>query len=137
MADFRTPTLHHAVIAVAPDHLDRAVDFFTELGFLFDDFGLDDVGLRVLLDWTRGIELVTPTSEDPGNPVKNFLDRHGDGVYTLAVRTHDAPSAEQVAHRYGALTTFRQHRSGDGWQLDEIETSVLGLPITFLSTDLP
>lgn len=137
MADSRIPSLHHAVIAVAPERLARTERFFTDLGFQFDELELDDVGLRVLLDWTRGVELVTPTTEDPENPVRDFLDRHGDGVYTLAIRTDDATSAEQVARRYEALTHFRQHRAGDGWQLDEIETSVLGLPITFLSTNLP
>lgn len=63
---------------------------FIEIGFRFAEFELDDVALRVLLDWDRGIELVAPTTNDPDNPVRPFLDAHGDGVtrwlYTAPTR---------------------------------------------------
>jgi 4-hydroxyphenylpyruvate dioxygenase-like putative hemolysin len=131
------PHLHHAVLAVGPQRLPEVARMFTDLGFRFAEFELDDVGLRVWLDWARGLELVTPIEPDPDNPVQQFLDRHGDGVFSLAVRVGDAPRAEEIARRYGAITKFRQHRDGDGWQLDEIEMTVLGLPITLLCTDLP
>jgi hypothetical protein len=110
---------------------------FTELGFRFDEFNLDDVGLRVMLDWARGLELVTPLEPGSDDPVQHFLDSHGDGVFTLALRVRDAPSSEEIARRYDGLTRFRQHRDGPGWHLDEIEMTVLGLPLTLLSTDLP
>jgi 4-hydroxyphenylpyruvate dioxygenase-like putative hemolysin len=69
--------------------------------------------------------------------VAQFLQHNGPGVYSVVIRVGDAQAAEQVAHRYGAQTQFQQHRGGDGYELDEIELSVLGLPLTFLSTDLP
>ncbi|KUH85534.1 hypothetical protein AU186_22545 [Mycobacterium sp. GA-1999] len=128
--------MHHVVIAVAGHRIERTVALFTDLGFRFSEFELDDVGLRVLLDWDGGVELVTPL-EDRSSLVDDFLARHGDGVYSLVVRVADAPSAEAIAARYGATTKFRQHRKGEGWTLDELELSVLGLPITLLSTDLP
>jgi hypothetical protein len=31
---------------------------------------------------------------------------------------------------------FRQHREADGFELDESEMMVLGLPLTLLATDL-
>jgi 4-hydroxyphenylpyruvate dioxygenase-like putative hemolysin len=133
----RRPNLHHAVLAIAPERLARTAQLFADLGFDFDEFDLDDVGLHVMLDWVHGLELVTPSVPHSDNPVRQFLERHGDGVYTLALRVDDAPVAEQIARRYGATTNFRQHRDGDGWQLDEIEMTVLGLPVTLLSTDLP
>lgn len=129
-------SMHHVVIAVAGPRMRRTTALFTDLGFHLSEFELDDVGLRVLLDWGGGIELVTPIDDRPG-PVADFLALHGDGVYSLAVRVADAPSAEAIAARYGATTTFRQRRNGKGWALEEIELSVLGLPITLLSTDLP
>ncbi|WP_374024571.1 hypothetical protein [Mycobacterium sp. HNNTM2301] len=131
------PILHHAVLAVAPERLARISQFFSELGFRFQEFDLDDVGLHVLLDWARGVELVAPNGADPDNPVRRFLNAHGDGVYSLALRVDDAPTAEQIARKYEGGTDFSQHRDGDGWQLDEIQMTVLGLPLTFLSTDLP
>jgi 4-hydroxyphenylpyruvate dioxygenase-like putative hemolysin len=97
------------------------------------------VGLQVLLDWDGGLELVTPLSSEAGGTgaVAQFLQRNGPGVFSVVIRVGDAPAAEQVAKRYGAQTRFRQHRGGDGFELDEIELSVLGLPLTLLSTDLP
>lgn len=133
----RRPSLHHAVLAVAPERLDRAVAMFTELGFEFVDIDLDDVGLHVKLDWGRGLEIVSPATDDPENSVRRFLDERGDGVYTLALRVDDASAARTVAGRYGGTVDFAQHRDGDGWELDEIAMTVLDLPVTFLSTDLP
>jgi methylmalonyl-CoA/ethylmalonyl-CoA epimerase len=133
----RLPNLHHVVLAIGSERLASTARLFTDLGFEFDEFDLDDVGLHVMLDWAGGMELVTPTVPSSDNPVQQFLDAHGDGVYTIALRVGDAPSAEDIARRYGAVTTFRQHREGDGWQLDEIEMAVRGLPLTLLSTDLP
>jgi methylmalonyl-CoA/ethylmalonyl-CoA epimerase len=133
----RLPNLHHVVLAIGSERLASTARLFTDLGFEFDEFDLDDVGLHVMLDWAGGMELVTPTAPSSDNRVQQFLDAHGDGVYTIALRVGDAASAEVIARRYGAVTNFRQHRDGDGWQLDEIETGVRGLPLTLLSTDLP
>jgi methylmalonyl-CoA/ethylmalonyl-CoA epimerase len=135
----RGTRVHHVVFAVAPEQLPEAVQLFSELGFRFQDIEVEDVGLRVLLDWDGGLELVIPLSPgaDGADGVTQFLQRNGPGVYSVVIRVGDAPGAEQVAKRYGAQTRFHQHRGGDGFELDEIELSVLGLPLTFLSTDLP
>jgi len=135
----RASSVHHVVFAVPQEQLPETAQFFSELGFRFQTIELDDVGLRVLLDWDGGLELVTPLSSgaDGAGEVAQFLRRNGPGVYSVVIRVGDAPAAEQVAQRYGAQTRFRQHRGGDGFELDEIEISVLGLPLTFLSTDLP
>jgi len=135
----RGTRVHHVVFAVPPEQLPEAVQLFSDLGFRFQDIEVEDVGLRVLLDWDGGLELVTPLSPgaDDADGVTQFLQRNGPGVYSVVIRVGDAPAAEQVAQRYGAQTRFHQHRGGDGYELDEIEISVLGLPLTFLSTDLP
>jgi 4-hydroxyphenylpyruvate dioxygenase-like putative hemolysin len=127
------------VCAVPQEQLLDTAQFFSELGFRFHTIELEDVGLRVLLDWDGGLELVTPLSSAAGgdNAVANFLQQNGPGVYSVVIRVGDSPAAEQVARRYGAQIRLRQHRGGDGYELDEIEISVLGLPLTFLSTDLP
>jgi 4-hydroxyphenylpyruvate dioxygenase-like putative hemolysin len=135
----RANSVHHVVFAVPREQLSETAQFFSELGFRFQTIELEDVGLRVLLDWDGGLELVTPLSAvaDGAGEVAQFLQRNGPGVYSVVIRVDDAHAAEQVAQRYGAQTRFRQHRGGDGFELDEIEISVLGLPLTFLSTDLP
>jgi 4-hydroxyphenylpyruvate dioxygenase-like putative hemolysin len=135
----RATSVHHVVFAVPREQLSETAQFFSELGFRFQTVELEDVGLRVLLDWDGGLELVTPLSAaaDGTGEVEQFLQQHGPGVYSVVIRVGDASAAEQVAQRYGAQTRFHQHRGGDGFELDEIEISVLGLPLTFLSTDLP
>ncbi len=133
------PQMHHVVYAVAPERVDAATAFFSELGFTFATIELEDLGLQVTLDWNGGVELVTPLATEAGrsSAVAEFLATHGDGVYSVALRVADITAAEDVAARYGAVTKFRQHRKGEGFELDESELSVLGLPLTFLATDLP
>ena len=135
----RANSVHHVVLAVPQEQLSETAQFFSDLGFRFQTIELEDVGLRVLLDWDGGLELVTPLSSegDGDNAVAQFLQQNGPGVYSVVIRVGDAPAAEQAAQRYGAQTRLRQHRGGDGYDLDEIEITVLGLPLTFLSTDLP
>ena len=135
----RSSSVHHVVFATPQEQLSETAQFFSDLGFRFQTIELEDVGLRVLLDWDGGLELVTPLSSeaDGDNAVAQFLQQNGPGVYSVVIRVGDASAAEQVAQRYGAGTRFHQHRGGDGYQLDEIEISVLGLPLTLLSTDLP
>lgn len=141
MAEYasRSSSVHHVVFATPQEQLSETAQFFSDLGFRFQTIELQDVGLRVLLDWDGGLELVTPLSSeaDGENAVAHFLQHNGPGVYSVVIRVGDASAAEQVAQRYGARTRFHQHRGGDGYELDEIEISVLGLPLTFLSTDLP
>ena len=135
----QTPQLHHVVFAVAADRQDQVAQMFTDLGFSFDTAELTDLGVEVHLDWNRGIELISPV---PGSTasvaasVNEFLDRHGDGVYTVVIRVPDAADAESVTQRYGSTTRFRQGFSGEGSYLDEVDLSVLGLPLTLLSTNV-
>ena len=133
------PSLHHVVFAVAADRQAAMVQMFTALGFSFNAAELTELGVQVQLDWDRGLELISPV---PGSAasvaasVNDFLDRHGDGVYTVVVRVPDIAAAEEVTGRYGSTTRFKQGFSGEGSYLDEIDLSVLGLPLTLLSTNI-
>ncbi|MGA5543692.1 hypothetical protein ACPCIR_17715 [Mycobacterium sp. NPDC051198] len=133
------PALHHVVFAVAAERTADMVQMFTDLGFTFNAAELTDLGVHVHLDWDRGLELISPlpgSSASVAASVDDFLDRHGDGVYTVVVRVPDAAAAEAVTQRYGSVTRFRQGFSGEGSYLDEIDLSALGLPLTFLSTNV-
>jgi methylmalonyl-CoA/ethylmalonyl-CoA epimerase len=57
----RANSVHHLVFAVPQQQLSDTAQFFSELGFRFQAIELEDVSLRVLLDWDGGLELVTPT----------------------------------------------------------------------------
>jgi methylmalonyl-CoA/ethylmalonyl-CoA epimerase len=132
--------LHHVVFAVAPQRHQTVMQMFTELGFTFQEVELTELGLHVYLDWTGGLELITalPNSTAPvAVSVNAFLDSHGDGVYTVVLGVPQAAAAETTTERYGSTTRFRQAFSGEGSYLDEIELSVLGLPVTLLATNVP
>ena len=135
-----SPRLHHVVFAVAAERQTAMAQMFTDLGFALDVAELTELGVTVALDWNRGIELISPI---PGSTavvatsVNEFLDRHGDGIYTVVVKVADAAAAETITENYGSSTRFRQGFSGEGSYLDETDLSVLGIPLTLLSTNVP
>ncbi|BBZ43824.1 hypothetical protein [Mycobacterium parmense] len=134
-----SPLLHHVVFAVAAERHATVADMFTDLGFAFENFQLTELGLDIHLDWNRGVELVSPIPGSSGSvavSVNAFLERHGDGVYTVVIGVPAASSADAVAERYGATTRFRQRLEGEGTYLDEHDLSILGLPLTFLATNI-
>lgn len=133
-------SLHHVVFAVAPERQSDTVQMFIDLGFAFNAAELTELGIRVHLDWDRGIEVISPipgSDAQVATSVLDHLERHGDSVYTVVVRVPDAATAETAAHRYGASVRFRQGFSGNGSYLEEIDMSVLGLSLTLLSTNVP
>jgi methylmalonyl-CoA/ethylmalonyl-CoA epimerase len=138
-AEQESTQLHHVVFAVAPQRHAEMAQLFTDLGFHFEKLELTELGLNIHLDWSRGIELISPV---PGSnaavaaSVTEFLDGHGEGVYTVVIRVPRASAAAAVAERYGSTTRFRQGFEGECSYLDEIDLSVLGLPLTFLATNV-
>lgn len=134
------PRLHHVVFAVSSDRHETAEQMFTELGFHLQPAELSELGVRVSLDWDRGVELISPVpgaTADVAASVQAFLDSKGDGIYTVVLQVPGASDAESVAARYGSVTRFRQKLEGDGTHLEEIDLSVLGLPLTLLDTNIP
>lgn len=132
--------LHHVVFAVAPERQPAVARMFTELGFSFENTELTELGLTIYLDWSGGIELISAipgTTAEVAASVSEFVTRHGDGVYTVVLRVPEASAAEAVTERYGSKIRFRQSFSGEGSHLDEIDLSVLGLPLTLLDTNIP
>ncbi|RAV16620.1 hypothetical protein DQP57_02075 [Mycobacterium colombiense] len=128
------------MFAVAPERHAAAVHMFTDLGFVFEPLQLAELGLDIHLDWNRGIELISPIPGSTGEvavSVTEFLEHHGDGVFTVVIGVPEAAMADAVAERYGATTRFRQRMAGEGTYLDENDVSILGLPLTFLATNVP
>jgi 4-hydroxyphenylpyruvate dioxygenase-like putative hemolysin len=134
-----SPALHHVVFAVAHDWHATVARMFTELGFALQAGELTELGLQIGLDWEHGVELISPlpgsTTEVAGS-VREFLDTNGAGVYTVVLQVAEAAAAEAVSARYGAAIRFRQTMEGDGTHLEEIDLSVLGLPLTLLHTNI-
>jgi hypothetical protein len=135
-----SPKLHHVVFCVRPENQERAADLWRDLGLSFDELALEEEGLRVLLAWSAGIELVAPTEAGgtESDRFRAFLAERGEGVFSVVVRTDDVEGPIAVAGRHGAAVAYQQHREFDGIVVDEAElTPVLGMPITLLATNLP
>lgn len=66
------------------------------LGVELIDFVLEADGLRVLLAWDAGVELVSPhgPTGPVGTMVRTHLDLHGEGVYATVLLTDDSGSVE-------------------------------------------
>lgn len=135
-----TPSLHHVVFAVADERHESVAQMFTDLGFTLAPAELTELGVRINLDWARGIEIISPlpgATAPVADSVNRFLADKGDGIYTVVLQVPGASAAEAVAERYGSKIRFRQSFSGDGTYLDEIDLAVLGLPLTLLATNVP
>jgi methylmalonyl-CoA/ethylmalonyl-CoA epimerase len=134
------PLLHHVVFVIGPKRLDQAAEYLTALGFQFQAFEHESLGLQIRLDWDRGFELISPTASAPteAGTAADFLARHGDGLFSVVVRVADADSAERTAERHGTKADFRQYVGGDGTDLTEVKLEPLcGIPLTLLETNLP
>jgi methylmalonyl-CoA/ethylmalonyl-CoA epimerase len=132
--------LHHVTFAVFPERLDEATELFTALGFTLQHGELPDAGLHIRLDWKQGVELISPIAGSAAfvaASVSEFLDTNCGGVYTVVLQVPEASAAESVAQRYGSNTRYRFDIEGEGTYVSEVELSVLGLPLTLMSTNIP
>jgi 4-hydroxyphenylpyruvate dioxygenase-like putative hemolysin len=133
------PRVHHAVFAIGPQSFEQATQYLERLGFRLVEHTLDDIGLRVRIDWAGGMEVVTPTDGHvaESGSVGEFLNRFGDGLFTVVVRVPDAERASADAQSAGSVEKYRQQRGGPGFTLTEIQMEPrFALPITFLETDI-
>jgi hypothetical protein len=131
------PRLHHVVFCVRPEHQDGAADLWRALGLTFVEVVLDDLDLRVLIDWDAGIELVSPRpgAGPAAAAFTGFLDTRGEGVYSVVVAVAGVDGPLEVARRYGATVAYRQRRDVGAVRFDEVELeAVHGMPLTFLAT---
>jgi hypothetical protein len=132
--------LHHVVFCVRPENQERAADLWRDLGLTFQEIPLAEEGLRVLLDWSAGIEIVSP-AEPAGTETarfRAFLAERGEGVCSVVVRTAEVEGPIAVAARHGAGVRYQQHREAGDMVLDEADLEpVFGMPVTLLATNRP
>ncbi len=130
--------LHHVVFCVRPENQDHAAGLWRELGLNFYEIDLDDLGIRVLIDWEAGIEILSPTNSDGQQAASftEFLAVHGEGFYSIVMAVSEVDGPAAIAARYGAPIRYEQHRDHGGMHLDEIMLEPLhGMTVTFLATE--
>ena len=124
--------------AVAPERLDAVAEMFTELGFTL-------AARRATERWAAHSPRLEARdrAHQPDRGIdrfgcrlgqRSFLNTKGDGVYTVVLQVPDASAAESVAERYGVSTRFQFEFEAKVPMSNEIELSVFGLPLTFMST---
>jgi hypothetical protein len=131
--------LHHVVFCVRPENQDHAAGLWRELGLTFYQIDLDDLGLRVLIDWEAGIEIVSPVDDGGAQAASftEFLTVQGEGFYSVVMAVPEVDGPAAIAARYGAPVRYEQHRDHGGVHLDEITLSPLhGMSVTFLASDI-
>ena len=100
------------VVIVVKDIV-RAGRLFSELlGAKFYDAGIvDRFGVKAMVSWDGGIELISPVTED--SEAARFLREKGEGVYTVIFNVDDADQAASRAKALGVRQTgiieFDQH----------------------------
>jgi hypothetical protein len=131
--------VHHVVYCVRPENQEAAAAFWRDLGCMFDQVPLEEEGIRVLLDWASGIEIIAPTEPEGTETARfwAFLDNRGEGVYSVVVRTDEVAEPIQLAARHGAKVCYQQHRVNGENVVDEADlTPVFGMAVTLLATNI-
>jgi methylmalonyl-CoA/ethylmalonyl-CoA epimerase len=132
--------VHHVVYCVRAENQERAAGLWRDVGMTFQEVPLEEEGIRVLLDWSAGVEIVAPTEREGTETARfrAFLDECGEGVYSVVVRTAEIDGPIEVLAPYGASVRYRQHRETGDIVVDEADlTPVMGMSITLLATNLP
>jgi catechol 2,3-dioxygenase-like lactoylglutathione lyase family enzyme len=107
--------LTHVVYGVRPENLAESVAFWESLGASFDQFERSDYGLTIHFDWDRGVELIAPTGiGEPADRLREFLEDHGEGIFTVDFGVADLRSAMTRASDFGLSTrAVAQTMKGD------------------------
>jgi len=140
MPSDHAPRLHHVVFCVRPENQEPAAQFWRDLGLEFQEIVLVPEGLRVLLDWSAGIEIISPRVEGGSETERfqQFLDERGEGVCSVVVKAPTVETPIEVAIRHGSSVRYQQHREDGGYVLDEADlVPIHGMPVTLLATTRP
>ncbi|HEY2303343.1 MAG TPA: VOC family protein [Acidimicrobiales bacterium] len=104
--------LHHVAWCVRPENMDRARAYWEEAIGLdrMEDLDLTDLGIRVLVSWDGGVEIMTPTNEEGSMAVavRRFLDERGEGVYSVVYNVSDIAATRAKIVAGGGQLVFEE-----------------------------
>ena len=131
--------VHHVCWCFEPENVDAVKAFWKErFETKLFDFVQPELGLRVLINWEAGIEIIAAArpgrhgrSAGAGAPRR----AEGEGVYTVAVEVDDLPAATARAEAAGASVTLRDEfvvgKGDDALEvLQMVLSDVLGMRLT-------
>jgi hypothetical protein len=102
--------VHHVCWCLEPESMEGAKALWQDrLETELRDFPLPDLGIRVLLSWESGVEIICPLGEgDVGRRAREFLDAFGEGVYGVVFEVDDLSTAVAQAKTAGGDVVFRE-----------------------------
>ena len=103
--------VHHVVWCVKPENLDRVRAFWEEtIGVSLDELDLPELGLRVLIAWNAGIEIMTPAyaSGEMADAARTFLEERGEGVYSVVYNVSNIEGVITSLVDQGGRLIFRE-----------------------------
>lgn len=112
----RVDVVHHVVWCVEPGNFEQVRTFWeASLGASLNEIDLPDLGLRVLISWRAGIEIMTPAYEtgSMADAARQFLADQGEGVYSVVYNVRDIDSVVTSLEKQGRRLLFRETISPD------------------------
>lgn len=103
--------VHHVVWCVRPESWTSVRAFWEgTIGIVLDELDLPELGLKVLISWHGGVEIMTPAYATGMmvEPARRFLAERGEGVYAVV---YDVRGIEGVVASFterGGRLLFRE-----------------------------
>lgn len=103
--------VHHVVWCVEPGSWKAVRAFWEEtMGVPLDELDLPELGLKILISWHGGVEIMTPAySTGPmALAASDFLATRGEGVYAVVYDVRDIESVVASFAGRGGRLQFRE-----------------------------
>jgi methylmalonyl-CoA/ethylmalonyl-CoA epimerase len=136
-----TNKVDHVIFCVEPENIHDAASTFAKLLDidLEGPFDMPAAGLTLYVDWTAGIEIMTPVDPAKATEQRSFLDRHGEGVFRICFNFPDRDKALERAEamgfpvraRFDFVQMFPQWRNRFSSSLESQIDSVHGVNFNF------
>lgn len=129
----------HVVFMLRPENIDRAADFWRNIGVEFENASRPELGLRIWVSLRNGIELIAPDPSVGTPPARftEFLEKRGEGIYDIVYGVRDLDAASSACEGFGVAVTHRgSFADVDPWKgrftaLDEAHLEpFLGMTVT-------
>jgi len=99
------------------------------LGLEMQDVDIPELGIHVLIAWEAGIEIMSPTYAEGklADAAREFLDRRGEGVYSVVYNVADIEDASARLAGLGAGLLFAEDIAAE--EFDDRQVSTESAPV--------
>ncbi len=103
--------VHHVVWCVKPENWEAVRAFWEEtIGVPLEELDLPDLGLKILVSWHGGVEIMTPAYAEGlmVEAAQQFLASRGEGVYAVVYDVRDIEGVVDSFVARGGKLMFRE-----------------------------